>query len=91
MTYKRTESVVTREIAGEKMLIPIAGKIVDMQKIFSLDDVSGLIWGMLDGVNSLEDIVAAVVDEYDVPSDKAVADASKFIDELNAAGLVEQA
>ena len=52
--YKKTESVVTREIAGETMLIPITSQLADMQQIFALDAVSALIWSLLDGTHTLQ-------------------------------------
>jgi hypothetical protein len=88
--YKRIESVVTREIAGETMLIPITSKLADMQKIFSLDDVSSFIWDRLDGEHGLQDIVTAVTGEFDVTEEVAVEDTYKFLAELCDVGLVEQ-
>ena len=88
--YKATESVVVREIAGETMLIPITSQLADMQKIFTLDEVSALIWSLLDGKHSLQDIVAAVTRDFDVAEEAATADANRFLGELCEVGLVEQ-
>lgn len=88
--YKKTESVVTREIAGEIMLIPVSRNLADMQKIFALDDVSAFIWNMLDGACDLRDIVRAVAGEFDVEEDLAETDTKRFLEELYEAGLVEQ-
>lgn len=88
--YKRTESVVTREIAGETMLIPVTSQLADLQKIFTLDDVSALIWSLLDGEHGFKDVVAAVVNDFDVTEEVAEADVEKFLGELNEVGLVER-
>ena len=87
--YKKTESVVTREIAGETMLIPISSQLADMQQIFALDAVSALIWSLLDGNHRFEDLVAAVTRDFDVTQEMATADANRFLDELCEVGLVE--
>ena len=87
--YKKTESVVTREIAGETMLIPITGNLADMQQIFTLDEVSATIWNALDGHRALEDVVKAVTEAFDVPEDAATEDAQAFIEELCGAALAE--
>jgi hypothetical protein len=89
--YKKTESVVTREIAGETMLIPITGNLADMQNMFALDDVSAFIWNMLDGSKGMDDIVSGVTVEYEVTEVKAEEDAKAFLQELSEAGLVELA
>jgi hypothetical protein len=87
--YKKTESVVTREIAGETMLIPISSQLADLQQIFSLDAVSALIWSLLDGTRSFQELIAAVTKEFEVPAEVATADANRFLAELCEAGLVE--
>lgn len=88
--YKRKGSIVVREIAGETMLVPITGNLADMQKIFALDDVSALIWSLLDGTHGLQDLVQAVVESFDVTEDVATPEARAFLAELCEAGLVEQ-
>lgn len=89
--YKRTESVVTRTIAGETMLIPVSSHLADLQQIFTLDAVSALIWSLLDGEHGLQDLIKAVTHEFEVDEAVATADAKRFLDELCDAGLVEQA
>jgi hypothetical protein len=89
IVFKRTESVVTREIAGETMLIPITSQLADMQQIFALDAVSALIWSLLDGTHTLQELIAAVTNDFEVTAEVATADANRFLDELCEAGLVE--
>lgn len=88
--YKRKGSIVVREIAGETMLVPIKGNLADMQKIFALDDVSALIWSLLDGTNGLAELVKEVVEAFDVTEDIATPETRAFLAELCEAGLVEQ-
>jgi len=87
--YKKTESVVTREIAGETMLIPITSQLADMQQIFALDAVSALIWSLLDGTHTLQELIAAVTNDFEVTAEVATADANLFLAELSEVGLVE--
>ncbi len=47
--FKKKEEIVSREIAGETILVPIKGKLADMQRIFALENVSEYIWQQLDG------------------------------------------
>jgi len=87
--YRRTAAVVTREIAGETMLVPIHGNMADMARIFALDEVSGLIWSLLDKPIDPDELTAAVVRDFDVSPDVARKDTEAFLCELKEAGLVE--
>ena len=87
--YRKTDSVVTRKIAGETMLVPIHGNMADMARIFALDEVSGLIWSLLDKPIDPDELTAAVVQDFDVVADVARKDTEEFLRELEEAGLVE--
>ncbi len=89
--YKKKDDIVSREIAGEAILVPIRGKLVDMQKIFSLEDVAEYIWQNLDGKNRLSDISSRVLQAFDVEKERAETDLLEFIDELLNAELIEKA
>jgi len=82
------ENVVARRIAGEELLIPIQGRLADMQRIFALDPVAAHIWKKLDGVADLETILKSVTVTFEVSEDRARSDVRAFILQLEAAGLV---
>lgn len=86
--YKRDETVVTREIVGETILVPIRGKLADMQRIFTLNDVGAYIWAGLDGERSLEEICEDLQVDFDVQREQAERDVTDFISELIEAELI---
>ena len=86
--YKQEENIVTREIVGETILVPIRGKLADMQRIFTLNEVGAYIWSSLDGERSLGDICEGLQSEFDVGSDQARSDVVDFISELLGADLI---
>ena len=86
--YKRHDRVVTREIAGETLLVPIHSDVADMSHLFVLNPVSAHIWHHLDGATPLRAIVESVCETIDVDRAQAEQDASAFLDELLAADLL---
>jgi hypothetical protein len=88
--FRRKDRVTGREIAGESFLIPICGKPVDMENIFVLNPLAGFIWERLDGAHTLEAIVADIVENFEVASEQAGADATAFIGQLLQNDLVEE-
>ena len=53
-----------------------------------LNPVAIKVFAMLDGSHSLESIVAAVTEEFNVDDAQATADVEAFLGELNANGLL---
>lgn len=88
--FIRNRDVVSRKIAGEFILIPVKGKIADMENIFALTAVAEYIWDMLDGGKSLNEILNNVVDRFDVEREQAESDIQEFITELMKAGLISE-
>jgi len=86
--YRKSPDVVVRKIAGELLLVPVRGKIADMQKIFTLNPVGELIWQELDAQRNLDDIRDRVVSEFDVTMETAMSDIEEFITELLQANLI---
>lgn len=89
--YRRKESVVERSIAGESFLIPVCGTPVEMENIFVLNEMGAFIWQRLDGVSKLDDIVGAILDQYEVSREEAESDLGGLIERMLAAGLIEEA
>lgn len=88
---KRKDDIVHRRIAGETILVPIRGRLADMQRIFSLNPVGEFIWDELDGSKNLQQISEGIQAFFDVTGPEADADLSAFISELLREGLIEGA
>lgn len=88
--FRRKDRIAGREIAGESFLIPICGKPVDLDNIFVLNPLAGFIWERLDGTHTLEAIVADIVENFEVASEQASADAADLVGQLLQNDLVEE-
>jgi hypothetical protein len=88
---RRVDDVVQRQVAGEVFLVPIRGRLADLQELFVLSETGRSIWERLDGRHSLDDLVAGVVREFEVEAEQARSDALAFIGQLEEAGLIEEA
>ena len=87
---RRDKDLVTREIAGETIIVPIRGHVGDLDSIYTLNQVGTFIWHHLESGSSLRRLVNAVAAEYDVDSGEAEKDVADFLGSLEAAGLIEQ-
>jgi hypothetical protein len=87
---QQTTDVVARTIADETFLLPIKGELVNTTEMFVLSEVGLFIWDLVDGHRGLEEMVAAVVEAFEVDETRARADVHDFLDELARQGLVRE-
>ena len=79
---------VSRRIAGETILVPLAGNIADLDSIFVLDEVGSAIWDLLDGQRSPQQIAEALCATFEVEMEEATADVGRLIETMRDAKLV---
>jgi len=86
--FVKESNFVTREIAGETIVVPIRGRTGDLDSIFTLNEQGTLIWNLLDGRTSVSQIVEAIAKTYEVTEDEAARDTIDFLSLLETAGLI---
>jgi len=86
--YERDSNVVAREIAGERILVPIRTQAADMTAIYVLNETGARIWDLIDGEHSVSEIEEIIVDEYDVSRETAGADIAQIVGQLEGLGML---
>ena len=76
------DSLVSRQIAGEIIIVPIKKRADDVDNIYSINDTGARIWELMDGTRSLDQIIRIIIEEYEVDGSKAVQDAVDFVTKL---------
>jgi hypothetical protein len=82
----REEEVAAKVMDGEAILINLSNGIY-----YSMDKVGGLMWEMVEGKRSLEEMVAGVVTRYEVSMQQAREDVERLMEELVQENLVAAA
>ena len=86
--YEKNGEIVTRRIAGEWILVPIASNVGNLDAVFTMEEVGDFIWQRVDGRMTADEIVNALCQEYEVAHEQAATDVASFISSLEEAGLV---
>jgi len=86
--FFKENNCVTREIAGETIIVPIKGRVGDLDSIYTLNEVGTLIWQLIDGQKSVGQIVQTIRQTYDVESEEVEKDTADFLHSLEKAGLI---
>ena len=82
LQYKRSENVVSRELGGQTVLIPIQQQGVDVQRIFALNTTADAVWELLANPSTLDGIVTKLAQEYTASADLIRKDLVKLLDEM---------
>lgn len=88
--YRCRDNLVTREIVGETIIVPITGELADLQRVYSLNATGAFVWQRLDGSASLEIIHQALITHFKVRKKDAWEDLVELIADLSRASLIEK-
>jgi hypothetical protein len=76
------KELITRQIAGETVLVPVGKSVYDANGLFVLNELAAFIWNLLPNVDTEEEICEAVLAEYDVSAETAAQDVAEFLNQL---------
>lgn len=79
----QSASIVTRKTGNEYVLVPITDNIADMNSVYTLNETGAFIWEKIDGKRNLDEIIAAVINEYDIDRKSAESDVFSFIENMS--------
>jgi hypothetical protein len=83
-----TKSFVTRQIAGETLVMPVAGRMTDLESIYVLNEVASRIWQLVGSPTTAGTVADVIAREFAVSHDEAAADVAEFLGTLHARGLI---
>lgn len=85
---KLKQQFVLREIAGDSILIPIGNIIDSFQGIMTLNETSVFIWKQLEREKDKEEILEAILEEYEVSREQAERNLEEFLKALKKIGIL---
>ena len=87
---KTNKGVIYRNIAGEHVLIPVGSIAMDQNGMFVMTELGGQIWQMLEGGATKEEIITALLKEYEVEESRLRADVEDFLQRMIDKNLIEE-
>ncbi len=73
---------VLRNIADDWILVPVGKDAIDMNGLIVLNELGVFLWQKIPEAANEEDLLAAVLEEYDVTPDEARTDIADFLKKL---------
>ena len=85
---KIEKEYVLREIAGDHIIIPVGTTVLEFNGLITVNEVGVFLWKMLQEEVTMEELVQAVLKEYDVEEEVAREDIQEFLDKLVEGGIL---
>jgi hypothetical protein len=80
--YNKSDSIVSRKIADEFILVPIRQNVGDLESIYTLNETAARIWELIDGKMKVEEIKEKLIEEFEVSPEEAEKDIIEHIMQL---------
>ena len=79
---KIRKELIRREIAGDVILVPVGGTVLENNGLFALNELGAFLWDRLESAEDEDTLVQAVLSEYEVDEDTTRADTAAFLQKL---------
>lgn len=86
---KIKDGYLLREVAGSFIVVPIGEGAIDFSGVISLNEVGAFLWHVLEKDSTDEELLQAILNEYDIDSETAKNDIAEFVEKLKGADLIE--
>lgn len=86
---KTNELFLLRDIAGEKILVPVGAATKELNGMIQLSETAAFIWSNIDTSANLNEVVDRLTAEYDIDRKTAFGDVLKFAKEFSEKGLIK--
>lgn len=85
---KLREGYLLRKVAGKNIVVSV-GSDVEFNGMLTLNDTGVFFWELLKNDTTKEEMLAKILEEYDVSQDEASRDLDDFLINLKEAKLLE--
>lgn len=86
---KIKKDFILRKVADSYVVVPVGKMTLDFNGIINLNETGAFLFGLLQKGADREELLAKMLEEYDVTSEKAEADIDKFLEKVKAADVLE--
>jgi len=85
---KLKKGFILREVAGDIIVVP-SGDVLDLNMMISLNETAAFLWKRLEKGATEDELVEALLDEYEASEEDARFYIKKFEETLNENGFLE--
>jgi len=87
--FIRNREVVSRQIEGELVIVPIRRGVGDLNSLYTLNSVGSILWEFMTEGHTVPEMVNRICDEFEVTSMQAQADIQEFLGSMLEEKLIQ--
>ena len=80
---------ILREVASNNIVVPVGETQFNLNGIMTLNAVGAFVWKLLENGATKDDLINAVLNEYDVDRATATADIERYLTKLRDNNIIE--
>lgn len=84
------EGYLLREIADCAIVVPVGERVIEFKGIMTLNDTGNFIWRCLTEDISYNQLLASILEEYEIDEATAQADLNDFLQSARESGALEE-
>lgn len=84
------KTFVLREIAGDYVIVPTGKSALEFNGLITVNELGAFIWNQLQEETTVDQIVEAIQEEYEVDWETAKADTEEFLEVLIQQQILER-
>lgn len=85
---KTNPEFIARDIAGELVLVPVGTAAKNYGGLVTCNEVGAFIWKKLEGGMTMDELVSAILEEFEIDETTAKSDAEEFVEKLKKINAV---
>lgn len=82
------DGFLLRQVAEDYAIVPIGEEVLEFSGILTCNETGAFLWKQLESDRTPEQLVDALLAEYEVSRTQAVVDVERFIEMLRASALL---
>ena len=86
---KIKDNFLLRKVADSYVVVPVGKMSLDFNGIITLNETGAFLFELLQKGCEREDLIAKLLDEYEVSAGRASVDVDKFIEKVKDADVLE--
>ncbi len=87
---KIKDGFILKDVAGSKIVIATGQQKMDFNGVMTFNSVGADVFMLLDGTNTVEDIVKKISEDYDVSVETVRTDVEKLIEKMRKYNLIDE-
>lgn len=87
---KLKDGYLLRNVAGVSIVVPVAERVIEFKGMMTLNETGAFLWEQLQEEKTKEQLLAVLLEEFEVEEQMAEQDLQEFLLKLNDVNVLDE-